>query len=276
MPKSDAFVIIHSGLAAMPREFDAVLFDLDGVLVTAGVPLPGALETLQALLSTNIPFLVLSNMTLMPRKFMLDRFRRYGVDLPLDRMLTPPAAAARWILKQGNPPVAAFVAEPTRVEFEGLRLLPEDAESGAAFVVVGDLGEGWTHPTMNRAMRLLLQGARLIALGMGRYWKAPDGLRVDVGAYVTALAYATGQMPIVIGKPAPDFFKMALDALGVPVERVAMIGDDILNDVEAGQRVGLKGILVQTGKFRPEDLSRDVTPEWTLPGVGDILPLLGL
>lgn len=260
----------------MSREFDAVLFDLDGVLVTGGAPLPGAIETLRALLAADIPFIVLSNMTLLPRRFMLDRFRRYGLDLPLDRMLTPPAAAARWITQQGNPPVAAFVAEPTRVELVGLHLLPEDAESGAAFVVVGDLGDGWNHAPMNRAMRLLLEGARLIGLGMGRYWKAPDGLRVDVGAYVTALAYATGQTPIVIGKPAPDFFKMALDALGVPRERVAMIGDDILNDVDAGQRVGLKGILVQTGKFRPEDLSRGVTPDWTLPDVSHILPLIGL
>jgi phospholysine phosphohistidine inorganic pyrophosphate phosphatase len=260
----------------MTRPFDGVLFDLDGVLVTGGSPLPGAVETLQALLAAEVPFLILSNMTLLPRRMMLDRFRRYGLDLGLDRMLTPPAAAARWLRQQGNPPVAAFVAEPTRIELEGLQLLPDGAESGAEFVVVGDLGDGWTHQVLNRALRLLLNGPRLIALGMGRYWMAPDGIRLDVGAFVTALSYASGQTPIVIGKPSADFFNMALDSLGLSVGRVAMVGDDILNDVDAAQHVGLKGVLVQTGKFRPADLSRGVTPEWVIPNVGHVLPLLDL
>ena len=260
----------------MTRQLDGVLFDLDGVLVTGGSPLPGALETLQTLLTAGVPFSVLSNMTLWPRKLMLDRFRRHGINLALDRMLTPPAAATRWLAQQGNPPVAAFVAEPTRIELEGLQLLPEETERGAAFVLVGDLGDGWTPQIMNRALRLLLNGPRLIALGMGRYWMAPDGIRLDVGAFVTALAYASGQTPIVIGKPSADFFKMALDGLGVPIERVAMVGDDILNDIDAAHRVGLKGVLVQTGKFRPDDLFRGVTPEWTVPDVSHVLSLLGL
>jgi HAD superfamily hydrolase (TIGR01458 family) len=258
----------------MTKPFDGILFDLDGVLVSGGKPLPGAVETLQALLAAQFPFLILSNMTLWPRKMMLDRFRRHGLDLPLDRMLTPPAAAARWLIRQGNPPVAAFVAVPTRVELEGLHLLPDDAESGADYAVVGDLGDGWTHQALNRALRLLLNGSKLMALGMGRYWKAPDGIHMDVGAFATGLSYASGQTPIVIGKPSADFFNMALDSLGLSVHRVAMVGDDILNDVDAAQRVGLKGVLVQTGKFRPADLDRGVTPEWVLPNVGQVLPLL--
>jgi phospholysine phosphohistidine inorganic pyrophosphate phosphatase len=260
----------------MGRQFEGVLFDLDGVLVTGGSPLPGALETLQTILAARVPFMILSNMTLWPRKMMLDRFRRHGVDLALDRMLTPPAAAARWLTRQGNPPVAAFVAQPTRVELEGLQLLPEEAEREAEFVLVGDLGDAWTPQVMNRALRLLMNGPQLIGLGMGRYWMAPDGVRLDVGAFVTALAYASGQTPIVIGKPSADFFKMALDALGAPADRVAMVGDDILNDIDAAHRVGLKGVLVRTGKFRPADLNRGVTPDWTVPSVSHVLSLLDL
>jgi ribonucleotide monophosphatase NagD (HAD superfamily) len=94
---------------------------------------------------------------------------------------------------------------------------------------------------------------------------APDGIRLDNGAYASALAYASGQEPMVIGKPSPDYFRMALEMLGLPPERVAMVGDDILNDVDAAQKLGLKGILVQTGKFRLGDLQRGVTPDAVLP-----------
>ena len=85
----------------MARPFSGILFDLDGVLVTGGKPLPGAMETLQTLREAGVPFLILSNMTLAPREAVLERFRRAGLDLPLDAMLTPPAAAARWLRAQG-------------------------------------------------------------------------------------------------------------------------------------------------------------------------------
>src|SRR5574337_634255 len=80
---------------AMSRSFSGILFDLDGVLVTGGNLLPGAMETLHALRDAEIPFLILSSMTLAPRAAVLDRFRHAGLDLPLDAMLTPPAATAR-------------------------------------------------------------------------------------------------------------------------------------------------------------------------------------
>ncbi len=260
----------------MSRSFSGILFDLDGVLVTGGNPLPGAVETLQALREAGVPFLILSNMTLAPRAAVLERFRRAGLDLPLDAMLTPPAAAARWLRAQGDRPAALFVAPPTRVEFVGLNVLPDDAECGAAFVVIGDMGDEWNARQLNRALRLLLDGARLITLGMGRYWMAPDRIRLDNGAFASALAYASGQAPTVIGKPSPDYFRLALEMLGLSAEQVAMVGDDILNDVDAAQKLGMHGILVQTGKFRPEDLHRDVTPNWLLPSVDHLLPLLSL
>lgn len=255
---------------------EGILFDLDGVLVTGGKPLPGAIETLGALQRANIPFQILSNMTLQPRAAIRKRFSEHGVELNPAQILTPPAAAAQWLREQGNPPVAAFVAPPTMVELEGLDLLPPDAERDAAFVLLGDLGDGWNAAVLNRALRLLLNGGQLVTCGMGRYWMAPEGLRLDVGAYAQALAFASGQTPIVIGKPSANYFQLAVEALGIAPARVIMVGDDIFNDIQAGQDAGLNGLLVQTGKFRPQDLERGVTPEWTAPDVRHVLPLVGL
>ncbi len=250
------------------------LFDLDGVLVTGGQALPGAIATLQRLCDTGVPFLILTNMTLWPRSAVFDRFRQHGLDLPLDCMLTPPVAAARWLQQQHAGPVAAFVAAPTRPELAGLHLLPDDAEQGADYVVIGDMGDGWDARQLNRALRLLLGGGRLVSLGLGRYWRAPDGLRLDCGAFTSALSFASGQSPVVIGKPSPDYFQAALASLGRPPEAVAMIGDDILNDVGAAQALGMRAALVQTGKFQPSDLQQSVQADWVLPGVGGVLDLL--
>jgi HAD superfamily hydrolase (TIGR01458 family) len=99
---------------------------------------------------------------------------------------------------------------------------------------------------------------------MTRYWRAPDGLRLDVAPFVKALEHAAGVQAVVTGKPASAFFESALCAIGCDAQETAMIGDDIAGDVDGAQRAGLRGILVRTGKFRREDLDANVTPDAVL------------
>ena len=94
-----------------------------------------------------------------------------------------------------------FTTDDTRAEFDGVR---EDLTQ-PDYVVLGDLGDDWTYAKLNQVLRYLLNGARLIALGMSRYWRADDGPRLDVGPIASAFSYATGQPPIVLGKPAGRF-----------------------------------------------------------------------
>ena len=147
-----------------------------------------------------------------------------------------------------------------------------DAERGAASVVVGDLGESWDFATLNRAFRLLMAEPQpsLVALGMTRYWRSADGLRLDVAPFIVGLEHATGCRAVVLGKPARPFFETALSLLAQPAANVAMIGDDIVGDVGAAQTVGMRGVLVRTGKYRPADLEREIAPDAVLESFADL------
>jgi phospholysine phosphohistidine inorganic pyrophosphate phosphatase len=112
--------------------------------------------------------------------------------------------------------------------------------------------------------------APLVALGMTRYWRAEDGLRLDAGAFVRALEYAAERTAVVVGKPDPTFYGTAVDALQVAADQVVMVGDDIHTDVEGAQRAGLTGVLVRTGKFSASDLTGDVSPDAVLDCVADL------
>ena len=74
----------------------------------------------------------------------------------------------------------------------------------------------------------------------------------------------------MIGKPDPKFFAAVVTALGVPPGEVALVGDDIRTDVGAAQAAGLRGFLVRTGKFRPEDLDSDVVPDRILASIAEL------
>lgn len=249
----------------------ALLFDLDGVLYVGEQAIPGAVETLAWVREQAIPHLFVTNTSSRSAAAIIDKLARMGITVGKTELLTPPLVAVDWLRTHAQGAVALFVPKASQEDFADLDLLDARAESGAAAVVVGDLGEAWDFATLNRAFRLLMAGeATLIALGMTRYWQAPDGLRLDAGPMVAALSYASGRQPLVLGKPAPTFFQAALTRLDTTAGETLMIGDDLVSDVGGAQKAGLKAVLVKTGKYRPEDMAQGITPDGVIDSVADL------
>ncbi len=249
-----------------------ILFDLDGVLYNSEAPIGGAAEAVAWVQEKGIPHLFVTNTTSRGRAVLVEKLERFGIRADPSRILTPCIAAAEWIKKRNDGKTALFVAPRARVEFEQVKRLPEEAENGARYIVIGDLGDAWNFHTLNRAFRLLHSNpeAILIALGMTRFWHADDGIRLDVAPFVAALERATGRKAMVLGKPAESFFRAAVDNLGLSASEIVMIGDDIETDIAGAQRAGLRAVLVRTGKFRESDLEGAIKPDAVLTSIADL------
>jgi HAD superfamily hydrolase (TIGR01458 family) len=246
-----------------------VLIDLDGVLYEGERCVPGADAAIEWLVERRIPHLFLTNTTSRPRSALVAKLAGLGFRVAGDEILTPPVASDRWLAEHAPGPAALFVPAATADEFRSVPHLPDGAEAGAASVVIGDLGEGFCFPVLNRAFRLLMAEPRpvLVALGMTRYWRAEDGLRLDVAPFVVGLEHATGASAVVLGKPSPAFFETALALLGCAARETVMIGDDVVGDVGGAQRAGIRGLLVRTGKFRSADLEGEIRPDAVLDSI---------
>jgi len=156
-------------------------------------------------------------------------------------------------------------------DLEGIELVKGRAD----VVVVGGADEAFHFDNLNRAFRMVLAGAALVAMQRNLSWMEADGPSLDAGAYILGLEAATGVDAVVVGKPSPDFFRSGLDLLGLPAERVAMVGDDVLYDVLAAQAVGITGVLVRTGKFRPEHLgAAGGSPDHVVDSLADLPALI--
>jgi HAD superfamily hydrolase (TIGR01458 family) len=216
--------------------------------------------------------LFVTNTTSRGRTVLVEKLVRFGIPANESQILTPCVAASAWLRNQSPGAIALFVPPKTRSEFDGLACLSEQAESGADYVVIGDMGERWDFRTLNRAFRLLHANPDtiLIALGMTRFWQSHDGVALDVAPFVAALEHASGRKAIVFGKPAARFFHAAAEQLAIPPEDILMVGDDIVTDVSGAQQAGLRGALVKTGKFRLTDLSGDVRPDIVLDSIADL------
>ncbi len=252
----------------MNPDLRGVLFDLDGVVYHGEEPVAGAAAAVRALQKRRVPHLFVTNTTSRPRAALVGKLQMFGIETSAEHVLTPAVAAAAWLRAQPPGPAALFLRTAARIEFQGI----ERARENARYVVVGDLGSEWTYEVLNKAFRYLHADpeAVLVALGMTRYWMAPEGVSLDVAPFVVALEHATGRKAVVLGKPAGGFFHAAVDRLGLEPAQVLMIGDDINSDVGGAQRAGLKGALVKTGKFQPGDLNGTVTPDLVLNSLANL------
>jgi HAD superfamily hydrolase (TIGR01458 family) len=257
----------------MTRPADACVIDLDGTLYHGDRAVPGAAAAVTALRSSGIPVCFATNTTRRPRTALVDRLRGMGVELRLEELHTAPVAAAAWLDVQGARRVSLLLAEATFEEFAAFELHHHDPD----YVVVGDLGDGWTFEVLNRAFRALLRGARLVAIHKNRSWDPGSGIQLDAGPFVAALEYAAGVEAVLVGKPSTAFFDTAARSLGVPRERVVVVGDSVTNDVVGGQRAGCLGVAVRTGSFREDDLGTlDRPPDAVLDSIADLPAWLGI
>ncbi len=223
-----------------------VLIDLSGVLYVGRDPVPGAVRALQRLRDAGLPVRFLTNTTRQTRRSLLGKLAGLGFAMDERELFTASAAALKLIQRRGLRP-CLLVHPGLLAEFHGVETRNPDA------VVLGDAAEAFSYVALNRAFRLLMDGAPLIAMGRNRYFKEPDGLSLDLGPFVAALEYASGVEAEITGKPARAFFETALADLGCGPGEAVMIGDDLPDDIGGAQALGLCGVLVRTGKYRPED-----------------------
>ena len=250
---------------------NGLLIDLDGVIYQNDCLITGAVDTLGWIRQQQIPHLFVTNTTSRSRQALLEKFESLGFSAQLDEVMTPVVAATQWLDEHQLRRVALFVPSGTQQDFGNIESIALKQDAAVDAVIIGDLGEAWDFRLLNCAFRFLMQYPRpqLIALGMTRYWRGRDGLQLDVAPFVKALEHAASCEAIVVGKPAPAFFESSLAILQCTAAQAYMIGDDVVGDIDAAQKCGIRGIQVRTGKFRDSDLDGKIKPYAVLDSIAD-------
>jgi phospholysine phosphohistidine inorganic pyrophosphate phosphatase len=248
-----------------PVRVRGLLIDLDGTLYTNEGPVRGAHEALKRLDRAGIDYRFVTNATHMPRREITVHLENLGFLARENCIFTPATAVAERLRVEG---IGCFplLDEALLEDLEGVTI----TDDSPAYVLVGNLGAGFTYQRLDAAFRHLMAGAGLIALSKNRYWQMAGGeLSLDTGPFVAALEYACNKSATVIGKPERAFFELALENLGLTADTVAMVGDDPELDVRGARSAGLLSVLVETGRYRP-GAEPSFRPDLILPSVAQL------
>ncbi len=250
-----------------------VLLDVDGVLMTSERPLAGAAECVEWLQGHRVEFRLATNTSSRSRREIAAALARAGMSVDPACIHTAVTAAARYLDRHHRGRTCYIVNEGDLSEdLAGIRAGPPES---AGVVLLGGAGPSTGFVELNHAFRLAVTGVPMVALHRNTHYETAEGPVLDMGAFIPGLEAAAGIDIPVVGKPAAAFFDAALADLGLVPGDTLMVGDDIRSDVLGAQGLGLVGVLVRTGKFRPSDLvDAPVVPDHVIGGIGELPGLL--
>jgi ribonucleotide monophosphatase NagD (HAD superfamily) len=242
---------VHAAVAA-----DGWVLDVDGCLVrtakaggAGGTAMPGAAQLLEWLRRHGRDFVVCTNASQRPVREYARHLREIGLDIADQEMMTAATAAADHIARH---------------------------HAGERVLVVGDRG-------LEDAMRE--HGVTLAAAASGPHAGAGIGV-VVVGAadtYASAalnaacLAIATGQRPVVCGKPSPAIGDVLRARLGGADKRLVVVGDMASIEIRLAHQMGAVGVLVMSGGTSTAelaDLPAEHRPHLRVDDVGALIQLM--
>lgn len=252
------------------RRLRGFILDMDGVLYRGHTPLPGAGEFLSHLGDKAVPYILATNNSTQTPQVFAQRLQNMGLSVSPDRILTSAQASAMYLAQKlpSGSPVYALGGPGVKEALvaQGFTL----AEDNAQAVVVG-MDRDLTYERLKTATLLIRRGAMFIGTNPDVTYPTEEGMVPGAGALLAALEVATGQKPVVIGKPEPTLFRLALERLGTTPQETGCIGDRLETDILGGHRAGLATILILSGVAQREDLvAAPIQPDFVFERLADL------
>lgn len=225
-----------------------VLCDLDGVIWLGDEPIPGSAAAVADLRAAGHRVLFVTNFSFAPVEVTEDKLARHGIAAAGDVVTSAQAAAqlvhpGERVLVCGGPGIVQAV------EQRGAEVV-QDLDVDA--VVVG-FHRSFDFEVMTQASTAVRRGARLIGSNDDATYPTPAGPIPGGGAILAAVAVASGQSPLIAGKPHQPMADLVRKLLGgVPPEAV-MVGDRPDTDGLFAERVGCRYAQVWSGVTSPHD-----------------------
>ena len=249
------------------------VFDLDGCVWSGQTLNPGARETLEALYAAGRRLAFISNNSRATGAELCGRLRDRGVS-GAEHVLTPLDIIGR---------VVADAYGPSRVLVMGADVLARAvARAGheivdvkryreATVVVVGNDFD-LSYERLTAAARAVAAGAPLVTPNVDPRLPIENGdFMPGCGAIVQAVAVAAGKPLVLVGKPEPPLFRIALERLGLSAAQTAMVGDSVASDIRGGRGVGMPTVL-----YAPEGAASATEADVVVASFAELARLAGV
>jgi 4-nitrophenyl phosphatase len=257
-----------------------LLIDGDGVLWRSDQAMPGFERFFNTLDQQNIEWALLTNNNTRTAAAYVEKLKDFGIAAEQGRVFTSSTVTAEYLLNRYGKGAPVHVVGMSglidTVMQAGLSVTTgEEKPTGEVVAVAAGMDREINYEKITIAMQLILDGAEFVATNMDASFPTSDGFWPGTGAIIGALIGATGQEPVVIGKPEPAIYKAAMSHFDANPGATAMLGDRLETDILGAQRAGIGTIMVLTGVATREDIELSpIKPEHVFENISTLAQAL--
>lgn len=264
-----------NSLLDVAGEVDAFVFDAFGVLNVGETPIPGAADRLDQLRDAGLAIRILSNAASYNHERATDKFRKLGIRVGSDEIITSRDAALANLEDRLWGCIAAPSDDLSDIPADTLRL----GDSRAAFDRVDGIlflsTEIWGAERQAILTESLLSNPRPVVIANADIAAPRDhGFSLEPGHFGHMLVDEGLEDVTFFGKPFAEVFRMTEQSLaGIPPDRIAMCGDTLHTDILGAAARGWRTVLVEhDGMFSGVDAREysrrsALVPTWRLPRI---------
>lgn len=251
----------------------AFICDMDGVIYHGNHLLPGVPRFVEWLKTTTKPFLFLTNSSERSPRELAQKMARLGIEVGEEHFYTSALATATFVASQIPGGSAYLIGEP------GLANAMYEAgytmnDVNPDYVVVGET-RSYSYEKIEKAIRLVLKGARLIGTNPDLTGPLEAGIAPACGSLCAPIELSTGRKAYYVGKPNPLMMRHALKKLGSKREDTVIIGDRMDTDIVAGVETEIETVLVLSGVTAAADIDRfPYRPKHIFNGIAELIATL--
>ena len=231
-------------------EIKALLIDMDGVLWHDTEPIGNLPEIFRQINLLGYKYLFLTNNATKTFKDYEKKFNGFGVPLSEEQLLTSSMATAAYMHHKypsgGKVFVVGSDALKSTLAAKGF-VHDNDVRPSEAVAVIAGLDFDLTYEKIKLAALLIRQGVPFIGTNYDATYPTPSGLHPGAGTVVRAVETAAEKNALIIGKPKPAMFEMALETLSTSPKETLVIGDRLDTDIAGAQAYGCPTALVLSG-----------------------------
>ncbi|WP_292331977.1 HAD-IA family hydrolase [Mesorhizobium sp.] len=269
--------------------YDAILFDATGVLISQNEALPGAVDILARLNTSDQPYYIVTNISSGSAETILARLRGAGLPIPaVDRIVSAGGVARHRVLEElaAGRLVSYLGSAHAAHDIFGKHTNLDCADTVETFdtlVVLDDEGFDFKRAADNILStfqrRLIETGEmpRIIAANADIIYPGENGTLVFgpgiIGPMLQAGLAPFGAPPIsveIMGKPGRAIFEECIARAGT--DRLLMVGDQVDTDIKGAKAAGLDALLITTGLNSCGELRQDEygAPDYVAKNLGQL------
>lgn len=261
------------------KEIDLFMLDMDGTIYHENELIPGALDFFHLLREQGKKYVFMTNNSSKGKVTYVEKLASLGI-VATEECIASSVNATIMYLNHNKPGAKIYLigTESLKTELinEGFEVVDVDyRKPDIDFVLLGFDTE-LTYNKLIGGCYYISRDYNYIATNCDLRCPVKDNKYIpDCGAIARMIADATGCMPKFLGKPDRVMVDAVSEKWGVPIEKIATVGDRLYTDIQVGINAGCVTICVLTGEATEAEINQTgIFPTYTFKSIKELYEAL--